>query len=103
MRALVFTLDDATLLHLAGLPCPPAPTPAEVLRAALAAYDQRGGATETQIKGSKQGLGLTKRNKHRFPAQEMLVLLAQLAYNFIIMAGNVRRRAQKKEIDADDI
>ncbi len=36
---------------------------------------------ETAIKGSKQGLGITKRNKKSFHAQEMLLLLAQLAYN----------------------
>ena len=50
----------------------------------LYAYDLRSGGVETSIKGSKQGLGLTKRNKKRFAAQEMLVLLAQLAYNLTI-------------------
>lgn len=43
---------------------------------------------ETSIKGSKEGLGLTKRNKKRFLTQEMLVLLAQLAYNFITWMRN---------------
>ena len=38
---------------------------------------------ETSLRGSKQGLGLTKRNKRSFPAQEMLFLLAQLAYNLL--------------------
>jgi len=47
-------------------------------------YDRRGGAAETQFKGDKQGLGLTKRNKAAFAAQEMLTLLAQLAHNLII-------------------
>jgi len=56
--------------------------------AALYAYDQRGGAAETSIKGSKQGLGLTKRNKKRFQAQEMLLLLAQLAYNLTAWTRN---------------
>jgi hypothetical protein len=36
---------------------------------------------ETAIKGSKQGLSITKRNKKSFHAQEMLLLLGQLAYN----------------------
>ena len=36
-------------------------------------------AVETSIKDSKQGLGITKGNKRNFHAQEMLVLLAQLA------------------------
>jgi hypothetical protein len=53
------------------------------LFAALYAYDLRSGGVETSNKGSKQGLGLIKRNKRRFAAQEMLVLLAQLAYNLI--------------------
>lgn len=48
------------------------------------AYDRRGGAAETQFKGDKQGLGLNKRNKASFAAQEMLTLLAQLAHNLII-------------------
>lgn len=33
------------------------------------------------IKGDKEGLGLEKRKKKRFDAQEALVLLAQLAHN----------------------
>ena len=44
---------------------------------------------ETCIKGSKQGLGLTKRNKKSFAAQEMLVLLAQLAFNLTIWIRNL--------------
>ena len=53
----------------------------EVLLAALHAYDQRDGGLETQNKGDKQGLGLNKRNKRRFCAQEILVLMAQLAHD----------------------
>ncbi len=47
-------------------------------------YDLRGGGAETQNRNDKQGLGLAKRNKRQFAAQEMLVLLAQLAHNLII-------------------
>jgi hypothetical protein len=54
----------------------------------LYAYDGRGGGAETQNKGDKQGLGLAKRNKHSFVAQEMLVLLAQLAHNWVIWSRN---------------
>lgn len=55
-------------------------------RAALIVYgyDLRGGGAETQNKNDKQGLGLAKRNKRQFAAQEMLVLLSQLAHNSII-------------------
>ena len=51
-------------------------------------YDQRGGGVETQFKNSKQGLGLHRRNKKSFAAQEMLVLLAQLAHNLMIWMRN---------------
>jgi len=88
-RILVFNLSDAQLFWLAGQDLPPAPTSTQVMVAALYAYDLRGGGVETCIKGSKQGLGLTKRNKKRFSAQEMLVLLAQLAFNLIIWVRNL--------------
>lgn len=63
--------------------------PDPVLFAIVYAYDQRSGGVETQLKASKQGLGLTKRNKRSFPAQEMLVLLAQLAHNLILWTRNL--------------
>jgi hypothetical protein len=47
-------------------------------------YDQRGGGVETSVKGDKQGLGITKRNKKRFEAQQMLVQLASLAHNGLV-------------------
>jgi len=55
--------------------------PTDLIWLAVYAYDLRGGGVETAIKGSKQGLGITKRNKKSFHAQEMLLLLGQLAYN----------------------
>jgi hypothetical protein len=48
-----------------------------------ALYDGRG-AMEVDIKGDKRGLGIEKRRKKSFPAQEALVLLAQLAHNLLI-------------------
>ena len=82
-RVLVFNLPDALLFELARDPFLTEPSPTQVGLAAVHAYDQRGGGVETSLRGSKQGLGLTKRNKRSFPAQEMLVLLAQLAYNLL--------------------
>jgi hypothetical protein len=87
-HALVFTLPDALLFRLANENVPPELGAADVLLAALHAYDGRGGGVETQNRGDKQGLGLTRRNKHRFAAQEMLVLLAQLAHNLVIWTRN---------------
>lgn len=82
-HVLVFNLTDAMLLWLTGQPLPDEPSPDALLFTALDAYDRRGGGAETTIRGSKQGLGITKRNKKRFAAQEMLLLLGQLAYNLI--------------------
>jgi hypothetical protein len=46
-------------------------------------YDGRG-AMEVDIRGDKRGLGIEKRRKKNFHAQEALVLLAQLAHNLIV-------------------
>jgi hypothetical protein len=86
---LVFTLSDEQLFWLARQPFRKEPTAEQVLFAALYAYDLRSGGVETSNKGSKSGLGLTKRNKRSFAAQEMLVLLAQLAYNLLSWTRNV--------------
>ena len=86
---LVSSLSDEELLLLARQPFREEPTLMQVMFAMLYAYDLRSGGVETSIKGSKQGLGLTKRKKKRFAAQEMLVLLAQLAYNLTIWMRNL--------------
>lgn len=82
-HVLVFSLTDESLFRLGRQPVRLAPCDKQRLFAALYAYDLRSGGIETINKGSKQGLGLTKRNKKSFSAQVMLVLLAQLAYNLI--------------------
>ena len=84
VRVLVTTLDDAALLWLAQQPFRKQPRPMDTMCALAYAYDLRDGAVETSIKDSKQGLGITKRNKGSFAAQEMLVLLAQLAQDLIV-------------------
>ena len=83
-QVLVFTLTDATVATLSGYALPPQPMPQDLLRAAAHAYDLRDGGLETQNRGDKQGLGLSHRNKRAFAAQEMLVLMAQLAHNVLI-------------------
>jgi hypothetical protein len=60
--------------------------PQAVLFAYVNFYDQRGGGIETSFKGDKQGLGLTKRSKKRFEAQQILMLLGSLAHNVIVWA-----------------
>ena len=49
-------------------------------------YDQRGGGGETSCKGDKQGVGVTKRHKKRFAAQQMVTQLNALAHNTIVWA-----------------
>jgi hypothetical protein len=56
------------------------------LLAYVQAYDQRGGGVETAFKDDKQGLGLAKRSKKRFAAQQMVTLLGTLAHNVIMWA-----------------
>ena len=87
-HVLVFTLTDAMLWTLAKLPKVKRPSARQVMLAALYAYDLRDGGLETHNRGDKQGLGIAHRNKRSFAAQEMLVLLAQLAHNFVIWSRN---------------
>jgi hypothetical protein len=85
---LVFNLSDWMIFQLAGLLLPRKFTDQDLFSAILKAYNLRSGGVETSIKNSKQGLGLNKRNKKRFEAQHMLLLLAQLAYNIAVWARN---------------
>jgi len=78
---LVFNLTDELIFELARSPMPEPFTELELISAIADAYDLRGGGVETSYKNSKQGMGLHKRNKKYFHAQELLILLAQLAYN----------------------
>ncbi len=87
-HVLVFNLTLEMLCRLCHQPLPAALQHTDEMWMALYAYDRRGGGLETQTKGDKQGLSLSRRNKHRFAAQEMLVLLAQLAHNLIIWTRN---------------
>ena len=58
----------------------------------LHVYDLRGGGIETQNRSDRQGLGLSRRNKLRFAAQELLALLAQLAHNQVIWHATILRK-----------
>jgi hypothetical protein len=49
-------------------------------------YDARGGGIESCFKGDKQGLGITRRNKRGFAAQQMVLLLSSLAHNTLVWA-----------------
>jgi hypothetical protein len=49
----------------------------------LGDYDARSGIPESSFCQDNQGLGLRKRRKRKFVAQQMLILLSQLAHNLI--------------------
>ena len=85
---MVFNLTDELIFELARAPMPETYTELELIATIVNAYDLRGGGVETSYKNSKQGIGLLKRNKKCFHAQEMLVLLAQLAYNLTSWVQN---------------
>ncbi len=83
---LISTLEASDVLHLSGQPPSQLADAQAVLLAYVAFYDERGGGIETSFKGDKQGLGLTRRNKKRFEAQQMLMLLGSLTHNTIVWA-----------------
>src|SRR3989441_3864724 len=83
---LICSLSAQQVLAVLERPRSQAADPVAVLAAYVTFYDQRGGGIETSFKGDKQGLGLTKRNKKRFEAQHMLLLLGSLAHNVVIWA-----------------
>lgn len=61
--------------------------PAELWLAYVLCYDQRGGGVETSFKQDNQALGIKKRNKKRFEAQQMLTQLNALAHNVLVWAN----------------
>jgi hypothetical protein len=83
---LISTLDPAEVLALTQPEALLHADPTTVLLAYVSFYDQRGGGVETSFKGDKQGLGLGKRNKKRFEAQQMVMLLGSLAHNVVAWA-----------------
>lgn len=93
---LVSDLPHRELCNLAQIPYRKNPTDREICQAILNGYDKRGAGVETTFKNSKTGLGIGKRNKKIFTAQEMLFLLAQLAHNMIIWVAVTLRKMGKK-------
>jgi hypothetical protein len=83
---LVSALAPADVIALTGQPCHRVADPRAVLLAYVYFYDQRGGGVETSFREDKQGLGLTKRSKKRYPAQQMVTALGTLAHNVLVWA-----------------
>ncbi len=83
---LIATLAPQEVMALTQQPVDRVNDSTAVLLTYVYFYDQRGGGVETAIKGDKQGLGMTKRNKKRFEAQQMVTQLNALAHNTIVWA-----------------
>ncbi|MDQ5854300.1 MAG: transposase [Chloroflexota bacterium] len=78
---------DPALVGVAGaVLAADAPPPLAQLLGYVYRYDARGGGIETAHKEDKQGLGIGKRNKKRFAAQQVLGQLGRLAHNVVIWA-----------------
>jgi hypothetical protein len=83
---LISTLLPEQVMQLLGR-APEAVSDARTVMVAYAElYDERGGGVEIDIKESKQGLGITKRNKKSYYGQQMVMLLGQLAHNCVVWA-----------------
>jgi hypothetical protein len=83
---LISTLSPLCVLVLTGQSPEKVTDDASVLLAYVCFYDARGGGVETAIKDDKQGLFITKRNKKRGLAQQMVMLLNMLAHNVLVWA-----------------
>jgi len=77
--SLLTTLEPAEVIKQLGLPMHTVNNEDAVILAYSMLYDKRGGMIETEIKESKQGIGINKRSKKRFAAQQMVILLGSLA------------------------
>jgi len=78
------TLPPLVVSALAGLFPEQMTQPLAQLFAYVYFYDLRAGGIEIGLKEDKQGLGITKRNKQSFVAQQMLTHLNALAHNLLI-------------------
>jgi hypothetical protein len=83
---IISTLEPTDMLALSDQPARAVTDDTTVLLAYVYFYDARGGGVETAFKDDKQGLGITKRNKKRFEAQQMVMMLNVLAHNVLIWA-----------------
>ncbi len=79
-------LIAATATAGGGVPPDGTPPSTAELLTTVYRYDARGGGIETANKEDKQGLGLGKRNKKRFEAQQVVGQLGRLAHNLVVWA-----------------
>ena len=78
--------DPSVILEVTAELPPEQPADVATLLRYVYAYDQRGGGIETANKEDKHGLGIGKRHKKRFEAQQVVGQLARLAHNLVVWA-----------------
>lgn len=83
---LLTTLEPAEVVRQLQLPVHTVNDEDGMVLAYSKLYDKRGGTVEIEFKESKQGIGLNKRSKKRFVAQQMVTLLGSLAHNLLVSA-----------------
>ena len=81
---LISTLSPHEVTYLTGASSPASLKEDEILAAYVRFYDFRGGGVETAFKSDKQAMGITKRNKKSFTAQQILTQLNALAHNLLV-------------------
>jgi Transposase DDE domain group 1 len=81
---MILSLEPKDVIRIVGLPVDRVSDAVEVMMAYAHFYDQRGGTVEIEIREDKQGVGITKRSKKRFEAQQMVMLLGSLAHNVMV-------------------
>jgi hypothetical protein len=84
--ALLSTLSPRQVFDLLGQSPKLLADPQAVALSYAYLSERRGGSIEIEFKEDKQGFGLTKRNKKRYYAQQMVVLLSALAHNVVVWA-----------------
>lgn len=86
VEVLISSVAREELFRQLGEAVPEEVAPSAEALAIVHLYDRRGGACETSFQGDKRGLGMTKRNKKSFSAQEMVLQLGALAHNVLVWA-----------------
>ena len=81
---LLTSLSEHEVSHLVGFDPPELLSESEIVAAFVYFYDLRGGGVETTFKSDKQALGMSKRNKQSFVAQQMLTQLGALTHNLLV-------------------
>jgi hypothetical protein len=87
------TLEPNEVLTLLGRGAGSDQSAATLITSYAELYDLRGGTVEIEFKQDKQGIGIAKRNKKRFAAQQVVMMLGTLAHNVIVWS---KRRLVKQ-------